>query len=320
MLKEAKRMEATEEDIGQEAELQTLVRLARKYMWAGEKVRQTLEDAKVYLARNDFYSEYPTLQDVRTSFEYDSRDGEGGPHPVFDDVDIFNKNAIADYARTLSTYASCFNAPVEESDGFYWSNTQFSSLDACTYYALICQLKPGRIIEIGSGNSTFVARAAASTLPVPPQIICIDPQPRADISKFSEIDFIRDTVQSVDIQELFGGLNENDIIFYDGSHTLKTGSDTVYFYLKILPYLPKGVMVHAHDVLLPWARRAASIVDAKISWSEQYLLMAHLHNTKRYGVRIASHYLSKVCPEEAALLIQNKYSIYGGSLWFEVLV
>lgn len=107
-------------------------------------------------------------------------------------------------------------------------------------------------------------------------------------------------------------------MFYDGSHTVKTGSDTVYFYLKLLPYFPRGVVVHAHDVFLPYPRPRSTVTAARISWSEQYLLMAHLHNTARYKVLYPSNYIAQRHPDLTAKLLDGRCGPNGGSLWFRI--
>jgi len=55
-------------------------------------------------------------------------------------------------------------------------------------------------------------------------------------------------IQDVDLS-VFSELKENDFLFIDSSHVLKIGSDVQYEYLKILPRLNKGVIVHVHDIL-----------------------------------------------------------------------
>jgi hypothetical protein len=59
------------------------------------------------------------------------------------------------------------------------------------------------------------------------------------------------------------------VLFFDGSHHAFMSSDVVVFFLEILPRLRPGVLVHVHDIFLPydypdeWADRY---------YSEQYLL------------------------------------------------
>lgn len=59
----------------------------------------------------------------------------------------------------------------------------------------------------------------------------LDPEPRTEIESLPGVRFLREYIQNVPPSTLFADLEPSDIVFYDGSHTVKTGSDTVYFYL-----------------------------------------------------------------------------------------
>ncbi len=50
----------------------------------------------------------------------------------------------------------------------------------------------------------------------------------------------------------FSSLEENDILFIDSSHVSRIGSDVNYLYLEVIPRLKPGVIVHRHDILLPF--------------------------------------------------------------------
>ena len=63
------------------------------------------------------------------------------------------------------------------------------------------------------------------------------------------------------------------MVFFDGSHRTLMGSDVTVFFFEVLPALPPGVLVHIHDIFLPY--------DYPQEWrwrhySEQYLLAAVL--------------------------------------------
>ncbi len=50
----------------------------------------------------------------------------------------------------------------------------------------------------------------------------------------------------------FEELEQNDILFIDNSHRCLPNSDVTVCFLEILPLLKKGVIVHIHDVYLPY--------------------------------------------------------------------
>ncbi|MET2827796.1 class I SAM-dependent methyltransferase [Mesorhizobium shangrilense] len=298
-------------------EIETLRRLASKYLWADERTRSLLEGSGVNLTRADFYSESPTIAEINRSFEYDEA---GAQLPVYDDPLIFDVDQMAAFAQSLSPFLTEFN-PALGDDGssrFFWKNDQFSYSDAAALFALVVARRPKTIIEIGSGHSTRLSSEALGVAGGG-RIICIDPEPRAEITNLPGVEFIRRPVQSVPPSFFRDTVVPGDFVFYDGSHTIKSGSDTVFFYLNILPYLPAGTLVHAHDVSLPFAAPKANLTLSRMNWGEQYILMAHLHNRARYKVLLANALLRKQRPEALQNLMNGKFEPGGQSLWYEVI-
>ena len=115
---------------------------------------------------------------------------------------------------------------------------------------MLAQKKPRKYIEVGSGNSTKVAYKAKQENQLQTEIISIDPFPRAEIDHLAD-KVIRKPFENIDYEFLFE-LEENDILFIDNSHRILPNSDSMVFYLEILPKLKKGVIVHIHDVYLPY--------------------------------------------------------------------
>ena len=138
-------------------------------------------------------------------------------------------------------------------------------------YGFLREREPRQYVEIGSGVSTLCARRAIQDGGLATRITSIDPQPRADVDAACD-HVIRAPLEQVDLG-LFDDLGEGDIVFMDGSHHALANSDTVAFFLDVLPALPDGVLVGVHDILLPddyppeWA---------DFHWSEQYLVAAYL--------------------------------------------
>ncbi len=292
-------------------DLKRLILLGRRYRWAKGETRRKLERAGVVLARSDFYSETPTLDDIDRSFEYH------GERPPFGDPHIFNVEKMVRLAEDLAPFMREFDPPLkDDGTGFFWSNGQFSLSDAMLLYALVRARRPSRIIEIGSGFSTHVSALALRRNGFG-KLLCIDPQPRTDIESLADVEFLRKPVQEVSVDYFRAAVRPGDFVFYDGSHALKTGSDTIYFYLKILPYLPVGLLVHSHDVFLPYPMPQDWLADSKISWGESYLLMAHLHNTHRYRVLIGSNVLWEERRQFLDGLMMGRWHSGGGSLWYE---
>ena len=164
----------------------------------------------------------------------------------------------------------------------------FSGLDAAMAYTMVRELQPARIIEIGSGHSTrFMARAIADAQ-LATHLHSIDPQPRRDIDTLCSR-ITRDSVTRLPV-EVFDSLVSNDVLFIDGSHALLPGSDVDYLFTRVLPRLAAGVVVHLHDVFLPygypasWKRRA---------YTEQSMVAAVLLGGRRFEILMPNAWLRR---------------------------
>lgn len=153
----------------------------------------------------------------------------------------------------------------------YWRNGYFSGCDARALFAFIAVFKPKRYVEIGSGNSTRFARKAVDLESPGTAMTSIDPFPRASIIGIAH-NVIPQSLLETD-GEIFASLERDDILFHDGSHITFNGSDTVHFFLDVLPSLQSGVIVHLHDICLP-NEYIGSFDDR--GYNEQYMLAAHL--------------------------------------------
>jgi len=124
----------------------------------------------------------------------------------------------------------------------------FPSLDAAVAYALVRDRKPRHVVEVGSGHST---RVLATALGGVGEILAIDPAPRADIAGLPGVQVVPSTVQTV-ASEVFDRLAPGDVLFIDSSHILMPGSDVDLLLNRVLPRLPSGVLIHIHDIFLPF--------------------------------------------------------------------
>ena len=178
---------------------------------------------------------------------------------------------------------------------FYYDNPNFAEGDAECLYSLIRFCKPNRIIEIGSGFSTMMAREAIKKNQLDDSTykckhICIEPYEMQWLDKVPEIEIIRQKVELMD-QKLFLELEENDILFIDSSHMIRPQSDVLCEYLEILPILKPGVLVHVHDIFTPRDYLNQWLLNELKLWNEQYLLEGFLSCSQRYEVVLALNYL-----------------------------
>lgn len=136
-----------------------------------------------------------------------------------------------------------------------WDQAWFAPLDAAVAYALVRRQRPARIVEVGSGHSTrFLARAVADG-GLPTRIVAIDPVPRATLEGLP-VAFHRTTVQEAGTVP-FRDLRSGDMLVVDSSHILMPGSDVDFLLGHVVPELPAGVLLHLHDIFLPYDYPAA---------------------------------------------------------------
>lgn len=200
-----------------------------------------------------------------------------------------------------------------------WNNGFLPGLDIIGIYTLLTEFKPKKYIEIGSGNSTKVAYKAKVEQKLDTEIISIDPAPRADIDRLAD-KIVRQPFENIDF-DLVSALNENDILFVDNSHRILPNSDSMVFFLEVLPRL-KGVIVHLHDIYLPYDYPQFM---CNRFYSEQYGLAIYLlANPDKYHVILPNYFISE--DTELANLISpiwnhdNLLGVekHGGSFWLKI--
>jgi predicted O-methyltransferase YrrM len=201
-------------------------------------------------------------------------------------------------------------------EAYPWENPQFHRLDAALYYATVRLLGPRRVLEVGSGYSTVVASLAARRNGET-RLTCVDPRPRSDIAGLPCLDeHVARPVQEV-AHEVFDRLGAGDVLFVDSSHAARIGSDVNAIVLEVLPRLAPGVVVHFHDVFLPWEYPRPWVVDQQHFWNEQYLLAAFLSGNADWEVTFAGHFMARRRPEAVNRVLGRDAGerAAGSSLW-----
>jgi hypothetical protein len=167
------------------------------------------------------------------------------------------------YCDQLETLSETESDPAQP----YWGNTFFSGDDARVAYATTAVYRPANIIEVGSGNSTRFFRKAIRDHELSCSLLSIDPYPRSEVEGLADR-IIRENVVGTD-PCMFESLNANDVLFIDGSHLTFNGTDVPFLFLEVLPRIKPGVLVHVHDICLPYEYNEAY---TRSNCNEQYLL------------------------------------------------
>jgi hypothetical protein len=202
----------------------------------------------------------------------------------------------------------------------------FNTVDSNLLYAIVRHFRPRRVVEVGAGHSTRVTAAALAENAaegVAAEFTTIEPYPEPDLVQrvpgLSRL--IQQPVQDVE-PSVFLQLQRNDILFIDSSHTVNAGSDVNHLFLRILPRVAPGVLVHVHDIFLP-AEYPESFIrgtaeQAPRFWNEHYMLHALLIGNRDLEVVVAGHALHLARPEalEAAIPGYDPRRHAPGSFWF----
>ncbi|OLD89306.1 MAG: hypothetical protein AUG81_04810 [Verrucomicrobia bacterium 13_1_20CM_4_54_11] len=229
------------------------------------------------------------------------------------------------FPKFQSEYEQFPTTPTEEAGRFYLNNHLFDGTDALVAYCMVRHFQPQLIIEIGSGfSSLLLGQAAAKNNTA--ALICIEPYPQEFLKRgFPGLHrVIEKKVEDIDL-EVFSELHCGDVLFIDSSHTVKIGGDVNYLFLEVLPRLEPGVIVHIHDIFLPFEYRRDWVLDEFRFWSEQYLLQAFLTFNSEFEVLMANSYLAHgyledlkaAFPslEKVNATVPNPVRRGGGSFW-----
>ena len=204
----------------------------------------------------------------------------------------FLKQVCASYSHEYGTFPL---HPTPIAHQYHHDQMMFRSVDAEILHCMVRYFKPKKLIEVGSGYSTFIS-AAASLINTkeghPADLTAIEPYPN-DVLKngFPGLNSLRtEPVQDIPLS-LSESLGKNDILFIDSSHVAKVGSDVLYLFLEVLPRLKEGVVVHVHDIFIPMDYPKDWIVNEHRFWTEQYLLQAFLIHNTAYEVLWGGSYM-----------------------------
>lgn len=197
-------------------------------------------------------------------------------------------------------------------DAGFWrvETVHQSAIDTMIMYAVVRAFRPKRILEIGSGRSTQVLAKALLDIGEGGSITCIDPAPRLSIDDLP-VTFHRRVLSEADT-ELASALGPGDILFIDSSHILQPGTDCDIQQSLMFPALAAGVIVHVHDIFLPfsypenWQRR---------NWNEACGIATWIASGG-FEVVFPNHFLLRTAPDRLPLpedVARHPYA--SGGMW-----
>jgi predicted O-methyltransferase YrrM len=195
--------------------------------------------------------------------------------------------------------------PVAEAgnDEFFRNNGWFESVDADVLYGIVRHFAPQQVIEVGSGYSSRLTARAIREGHLRTKLVCVDPCPRVEIRQCAD-EFVQSPVEELPVSALPDRLSPGDVLFIDTSHLIMTGGDVVYLYLQVLPRLRPGVLIHAHDIFLPFEYPQEFVLDERWGWAEQYLVHALLIGNRGFEILWPSCYMWQTHREEVSGILR----------------
>ncbi|MGL5034897.1 MAG: class I SAM-dependent methyltransferase, partial [Microcystaceae cyanobacterium] len=274
---------------------------------------------------NDYTGRYYLSLEYPPSRNYTRRWTQNNPHPGL--VKLFQKNfsECIEHCQNLVKLKPFFdeipiNLEGKSSSEPGWIGGPINAIDSAFLYYFVTTYKPNIYLEIGSGVTTLFAARAKRDHQLTTKIISIDPEPRHEVDKICD-QVIRQGLEVIDLS-IFSQLEAGDIVFMDGSHRSFMNSDVTVFMLDVIPLLKSGVIIHFHDIVLPYDY--ADMFDSWY-WNEQYILATYLlASQNNIKVVMPSKFISQT-PEfkeiiENTILLSwtgmKETWLDGGSLWF----
>lgn len=240
------------------------------------------------------------------------------------DVDMRSERQL-DLLTRFGSHAARF--PWHELPGsdpalrYSYGNEWYHHGDGAVYAALLMEMRPSRVIEVGSGySSALLLDVDERFLGGSTTISFIEPFPDRLRSLVSPAD-LQGRLQQTSMQQVpierFRELGANDVLFIDSTHVSRPDSDVNYLFFDVLPSLRSGVLVHLHDIHWPF-EYPAEWVEAAWSWTETYLARAFLAYNADFEVFFMNSYLREVYPEDVERdfpLLAKPGPSPAGSLW-----
>jgi len=205
---------------------------------------------------------------------------------------------------------------------YYTENDRFGYGCAAGLHCITRYFHPRKIVEVGSGFSSLVISSAIGINETPEtEYIIIDPYSQPFINTLPRVtQLINQRVELLDVA-FFESLEKNDVLFIDSGHTVRIGSDVNYLILEILPRLAPGVIVHFHDIPMPYEYPKVYFKNPKfrVFWTESYLLQAFLCFNSQFEILLTMAYLMTERRKEFSSAFRHynpeKYRSISGSFW-----
>ncbi len=242
-----------------------------------------------------YYSPVPDIKDLEDRQIWDRRSKLGG-------IDFRPQFQTSFLTQLGKEYGAECHWPLKSTADplqFYCDNGRFSFGCAAALYSILRHFKPAHIIEVGAGMSSLVISQALQvnkndTSGYECEYTIIEPYPMDILVKGipHASHLLQSRIETMD-PAFFDQLKANDVLFIDSSHVVRTGGDVNYLILDVLPRLAPGVVIHFHDIHLPYEYHKIYFTNPsfRVFWTEAYLLQAFLSFNSQFEILMGLWYL-----------------------------
>ena len=256
-----------------------------------------------------YYSPIPDL-DALPPDVFDRRSALRGIHFDLDEQVGWIEQNLAEAMREFAPSASLID------------NASYGRVGADVLHGVVRGLKPRRIVELGSGHSTLFMAAAAQlnrAEGVDTELRTFDPYPsvaRPGLPGLASLE------RGPGAGRPAGGLH----VARGGRRAVRGHHPHRQARLRREPHrarraagAPPGVLVHVHDIFLPYEYPRRWHEESGFHWAEQYLLQAFLAGNPGFEVRAATFALCRDRPDAMARLAPTwRPGAEASAFWFSL--
>jgi hypothetical protein len=183
----------------------------------------------VHILPVHYYSPVPNILELQRTRDVWAKKSELPGVPVNLDEQTANLKAICMPYQSEYAGNKVYQEAVSNRFGL-----GYGYIEAQALHAFLRHYRPKRIVEVGSGVSTYCMLKAAEMNSKETgqncRIVSVEPYPLENLKGLAQIELIPQLVQTVPL-EVFAELGQNDMLFIDSSHTVKPGGDVNYLIL-----------------------------------------------------------------------------------------
>jgi len=267
-----------------------------------------------YVPPGHFCSPIPSVEDIERAITTAPASYSG--------IDLREDQQLA-LLEKISRYYPEIPFPAEKNERFRFAfhNPSYSWGDAIILFCMIRELRPRRILEIGSGHtSALILDTNERYFDGGIECTFIEPFPELLRSLLKPADLLSAKIIDCQLQDvdlaLFTRLQAGDILFIDSSHVAKAGSDVLTLFANILPQLRVGTFIHFHDVFDRFEYPTDWLMEGR-GWNEQYFLRAFLQYNSSFRIKLFTPHMIVRYGAWFREHMPNCFRNTGGHMWIE---